>query len=59
MQKNQYVENLSTVCEPQHDAARVYAMDVWHNQLHEKLRLDARVISLDGVNPVNNFCFQE
>jgi 23S rRNA (cytidine1920-2'-O)/16S rRNA (cytidine1409-2'-O)-methyltransferase len=31
-------------------AARVYAIDVGHDQLHEKLRGDARVISHEGVN---------
>ena len=31
-------------------AARVYAVDVGHGQLHAKLRADARVTCLDGVN---------
>jgi len=31
-------------------AARVYAIDVGHGQLHAKLRTDPRVIALDGVN---------
>lgn len=31
-------------------AARVYAVDVGHDQLHESLRNDRRVISLEGVN---------
>jgi 23S rRNA (cytidine1920-2'-O)/16S rRNA (cytidine1409-2'-O)-methyltransferase len=31
-------------------AARVYAVDVGHGQLHPDLRDDARVISLEGVN---------
>lgn len=34
----------------QHGAAKVYAVDVGHNQLHEKLRNDPRVVSLEGVN---------
>lgn len=39
-----------TDCLLQHGAARVYAVDVGHNQLHEKLRADPRVVSLEGVN---------
>ncbi len=31
-------------------AARVYAVDVGHGQLHPRLRADPRVISLEGVN---------
>ena len=31
-------------------ASRVYAVDVGHDQLHEKLRADPRVISREGVN---------
>lgn len=31
-------------------AARIYAVDVGHGQLHEKLRQDPRVIALEGVN---------
>ena len=31
-------------------AARVYAVDVGHDQLHEKLRSDKRVISMEGVH---------
>ncbi|WP_423065595.1 TlyA family RNA methyltransferase [Devosia sp. CN2-171] len=31
-------------------AAKVYAVDVGHDQLHESLRADPRVISLEGVN---------
>jgi 23S rRNA (cytidine1920-2'-O)/16S rRNA (cytidine1409-2'-O)-methyltransferase len=31
-------------------AAKVYAIDVGHSQLHAKLRRDPRVISRDGVN---------
>ncbi len=37
-------------CLLQHGAARVYAVDVGHAQLHEKLRADPRVISREGVN---------
>jgi 23S rRNA (cytidine1920-2'-O)/16S rRNA (cytidine1409-2'-O)-methyltransferase len=39
-----------TDCLLQHGAARVYAVDVGKHQLHERLRADARVISLEGVN---------
>jgi 23S rRNA (cytidine1920-2'-O)/16S rRNA (cytidine1409-2'-O)-methyltransferase len=39
-----------TDCLLQHGASRVYAVDVGRAQLHEKLRADARVISLEGVN---------
>ncbi len=39
-----------TDCLLQHGAARVYAVDVGKNQLHERLRADARVISMEGVN---------
>ncbi len=39
-----------TDCLLQHGAARVYAVDVGRAQLHERLRADARVISLEGVN---------
>lgn len=39
-----------TDCLLQRGAARVYAVDVGRNQLHEKLRADARVVSLEGVN---------
>ena len=31
-------------------AAKVYAVDVGHDQLHESLRNDRRVVSLEGVN---------
>ncbi|HEX3675511.1 MAG TPA: TlyA family RNA methyltransferase [Rhizomicrobium sp.] len=31
-------------------AARVFAVDVGHGQLHDKIANDARVISLEGVN---------
>ncbi len=39
-----------TDCLLQHGAERVYAVDVGHAQLHERLRGDPRVISLEGVN---------
>lgn len=39
-----------TDCLLQHGAARVYAVDVGRHQLHERLRADSRVISLEGVN---------
>ncbi len=39
-----------TDCLLQHGAAKVYAIDVGHNQLHEKLRNDPRVISMEKVN---------
>jgi 23S rRNA (cytidine1920-2'-O)/16S rRNA (cytidine1409-2'-O)-methyltransferase len=39
-----------TDCLLQHGAARVYAVDVGRNQLHENLRKDTRVIRLDGIN---------
>lgn len=39
-----------TDCLLQRGAAKVYALDVGHNQLHEKLRKDPRVISMEGVN---------
>jgi len=39
-----------TDCLLQHGAARVYAVDVGHNQLHEKLRADARVICMEKTN---------
>lgn len=37
-------------CLLQHGARRVYAVDVGRHQLHERLRADPRVISLEGVN---------
>jgi len=39
-----------TDCLLQHGAARVYAVDVGHNQLHARLRADPRVVAMDGVN---------
>lgn len=39
-----------TDCLLQHGAARVYAVDVGRNQLHEKLGADTRVVNLEGVN---------
>lgn len=39
-----------TDCLLQEGARKVYAIDVGHGQLHEKLRQDARVISREGVN---------
>ncbi|EGJ51506.1 TlyA family RNA methyltransferase [Desulfocurvibacter africanus] len=39
-----------TDCALQHGARRVYAVDVGTHQLHEKLRQDPRVVSLEGVN---------
>lgn len=39
-----------TDCLLQYGASRVYAVDVGHAQLHERLRADPRVISREGVN---------
>ena len=39
-----------TDCLLRHGAARIYAVDVGRAQLHERLRADSRVISLEGVN---------
>ena len=39
-----------TDCLLQHGAAKIYAVDVGKRQLHERLRGDPRVISLEGVN---------
>ena len=42
-----------TDCLLQHGAARVYAVDVGKCQLHERLRADPRVVSLEGVDARN------
>ena len=39
-----------TDCLLQHGAAKVYAVDVGKHQLHERLRVDPRVVSLEGIN---------
>lgn len=39
-----------TDCMLQNGAAQVYALDVGHDQLARKLRQDARVVNLEGVN---------
>ncbi len=39
-----------TDCMLQHGAARVYAVDVGHDQLHPQLRADERVVSLEGID---------
>lgn len=39
-----------TDCLLQHGATRVYAVDVGHGQLHERLRADARVVNLERTN---------
>lgn len=39
-----------TDCLLQHGAARVYAVDVGHDQLHERLKADKRVINLEKTN---------
>ncbi len=39
-----------TDCLLQKGAAKVYAVDVGKNQLHEKLRADPRVINMEGIN---------
>lgn len=39
-----------TDCLLQHDAAKVYAVDVGKEQLHERMRHDPRVISMEGTN---------
>lgn len=39
-----------TDCMLQHGAAKVYAVDVGHGQLAEKLQEDARVISMENTN---------
>ncbi|MFY9607502.1 MAG: TlyA family RNA methyltransferase [Blastocatellia bacterium] len=42
-----------TDCLLQHGAARVWAVDVGHNQLAWKMRQDPRVVVLEGVNARN------
>jgi 23S rRNA (cytidine1920-2'-O)/16S rRNA (cytidine1409-2'-O)-methyltransferase len=42
-----------TDCLLQHGAARVWAVDVGHNQLAWKMRQDPRVVTLEGVNARN------
>jgi 23S rRNA (cytidine1920-2'-O)/16S rRNA (cytidine1409-2'-O)-methyltransferase len=42
-----------TDCLLQHGAARVWAVDVGHNQLAWRLRQDSRVVVLEGVNARN------
>lgn len=39
-----------TDCMLQHGAAKVYAIDVGHDQLAERLRTDERVVSMEGTN---------
>ncbi len=39
-----------TDCLLQHGAAKVYAIDVGHGQLHWRLRQDQRVVVMEGVN---------
>lgn len=39
-----------TDCLLQHGAAKVYAVDVGREQLHERLRRDERVVSMEGTN---------
>ncbi|NCC25550.1 MAG: TlyA family RNA methyltransferase [Deltaproteobacteria bacterium] len=39
-----------TDCLLQHGAAKVYALDVGHGQLHWRLRSDPRVVCLEGIN---------
>jgi 23S rRNA (cytidine1920-2'-O)/16S rRNA (cytidine1409-2'-O)-methyltransferase len=39
-----------TDCLLQHGAAQVIGVDVGHGQLHERLRSDARVVCVEGVN---------
>lgn len=39
-----------TDCLLQHGAVKVYAVDVGHNQLHERLRIDPRVVSMEKTN---------
>ncbi|PYP83494.1 MAG: TlyA family rRNA (cytidine-2'-O)-methyltransferase [Blastocatellia bacterium AA13] len=42
-----------TDCLLQHGAARVWAVDVGHNQLDWKIRSDPRVVPLEGINGRN------
>jgi len=39
-----------TDCLLQHGAAQVVGVDVGHGQLHDSLRMDARVVCIEGVN---------
>lgn len=39
-----------TQCLLQHGAAKVYAVDVGHGQLHPSLQADARVVNLEGMD---------
>ena len=39
-----------TDCLLQHGAAKVYAIDVGHDQLHAKIRRDPRVVAREGTN---------
>lgn len=39
-----------TDCLLQHGAARVYAVDVGHGQLHERMQADPRVVNLERTN---------
>ncbi len=39
-----------TDCLLQHGAEKVYAVDVGHAQIHERLRQDSRVINMEGIN---------
>jgi 23S rRNA (cytidine1920-2'-O)/16S rRNA (cytidine1409-2'-O)-methyltransferase len=39
-----------TDCLLQHGAARVYAVDVGHGQMHARLVNDPRVVQMDGIN---------
>lgn len=39
-----------TDCLLQHGAKKVYAADVGHAQLHEKMRADSRVVNMEGYN---------
>lgn len=39
-----------TDCLIKHGARKVFAIDVGHNQLHERLKNDAKVVSIEGVN---------